>query len=95
MCIEEYIPYGKDNAISREHLCRVARLSDRKMRQEIEDARKRCPIINLQDGKGYYRPTAEEKSDVEAWLRIQKSREAMLGARNYIQDVSGQLSLFD
>lgn len=100
MCIEEYIPYGKDNAISREQLCGVARLSDRQMRQEIEDARKRCPIINLQDGKGYYRPTAEEKSDVEAWLRIQKSwmnkiREAMLGARNYIQDVSGQLSLFD
>ena len=58
------------------------------------------PIINLQDGKGYYRQTADEKSDVEACIRIQKSRmnkirEAMLGAINYIQDVSGQLSLFD
>lgn len=35
MCIEEYIPYGKDNAISRKQLCRVACLSDRQMRQEM------------------------------------------------------------
>ena len=53
--IADFIPSGKENAVTREHLCRVTGLPDRKVREEIEQARRRGAIIvNAQDGAGYY-----------------------------------------
>ena len=54
--IIDYIPEGKENAITRDRLCTVTGLPDRKVREEIEQARRRgAIIINAQDGAGYYR----------------------------------------
>ena len=54
--VADYIPEGKENAITRERLCAVTGLPDRKLREEIERARRRGEIIiNAQDGAGYYR----------------------------------------
>lgn len=55
--ISDYIGFGAENAVTRAELCRRMGLSDRRVRQAIEDARHDGEIIiNRQDGKGYYKP---------------------------------------
>lgn len=56
--IVDYIGCGKQNAITRSALCALTGLSDRTVRQEIENARHAGYIIlNDGDGKGYYLTT--------------------------------------
>jgi hypothetical protein len=74
MNIIDYIPFGRQNAISRRELCQLAGLPDRLMRREIERARKDYAILNI-DGSGYFRPTDGEMHLVERWLRQERSRE--------------------
>ena len=74
MRIEDYIPEGRENAISRRDLVRLTGLPDRQVRRMIETARETGCIVNLQDGEGYYIPSADERSDVETWYRAQRSR---------------------
>ena len=53
--ITAYIPEGRERAVTRKHLCAVTGLSDRTVRREIEEARRRgAIIINTQDGMGYF-----------------------------------------
>jgi predicted HTH transcriptional regulator len=61
--IEQYIPKGEPNAITRAELAQLSGLPDRTVRREIADARKRgvC-ICNFQNGRGYYRPTTYEEA---------------------------------
>jgi hypothetical protein len=49
--IIDYIPEGKENAITRERLCAVTGLPDRKLREEIEQARRRGEPIVTQAGR--------------------------------------------
>lgn len=67
MGIEEKIPFGRANAIQRSSLATACGMSDRKMRNQIEAAR-RCGhiIINAQDSAGYYRidPKSLSKSEL-------------------------------
>lgn len=56
MGIEQYIPFGRENAVTREMLRVLTGKSDRMIREEIEQARREGHIIiNNQDGKGYFR----------------------------------------
>ena len=58
MDIFKYIPYGKENAVTRAQLCSMTGLPDRQNRKLIELAQRRgCIILNDQDGKGYYTTT--------------------------------------
>lgn len=101
MCIEDYIPFGKDNAISREQFLRVSGMrNDRTMRNAIENARKRVPIVNMQDGNGYFRPKEDEKKEAEIWLKLQYSRlkrmyDAMEGAKVFVGTMEGQFNFLD
>lgn len=62
--IADYIPIGRENAITRQRLCEVTGLPDRKVREEIEQARRRGAIIvNAQDGAGYYQ--TEDLQEIE------------------------------
>lgn len=55
MNILKYLGEGKENAVTREQLVARTGMSDRKVRQLIEDARQAgAIIINAQDGRGYY-----------------------------------------
>ena len=55
MSILDYIGTGKANAVTRQELVRQIGLSDRKVREMIECARRDgALIINSQDGAGYY-----------------------------------------
>lgn len=64
MDIVQYIPTGRENAISRKQLMILTGLSDRKIRAEIHNARRENVILNLQDGSGYYLPDMDSEADV-------------------------------
>lgn len=94
--ILNYIPYGHENAVTRAELCERTGLSDRLVRRHIEVARiEGHPIINLQDGKGYYRATTRE--DVMAQININRSRALNVLAQNMMLDRAlrndGQMTL--
>ena len=72
MGIERFIPYGVENAISREKLAAVTGDSDRRNRELIERARREgFIIINAQTGNGYFQidPAALTERDLEAISR--------------------------
>ena len=79
MTIIDYIPIGRENAISRRMLCNITGLPDRQMRKEIERTRQQYAILNSQDGSGYYQPSAEEKPLVERWIRQERHRSQQIG----------------
>lgn len=74
MNIIDFIPFGRENAISRKQLCTITGLPDRVMRHDIEKARQDYAILNI-DGSGYFRPAENESYLVERWLKQERSRE--------------------
>ena len=71
---------GRDNAISRTHLCLEMGLPDRTVRGIIEQARlEGCIIINAQDGAGYY--LSDDPDEWEAQYRQDTSRALSILAR--------------
>lgn len=61
MNILDYIPVGHKNAVTRNQLMIATGLSDRKIRDMIEkECTREHPILNMQDGKGYFQPSADE-----------------------------------
>lgn len=71
MDISEYVPIGRENAITRKELLLRTGLNDRQMR----DCIKACEtlICNLQDGTGYFIPASNE----ERIVRRYKSQESI------------------
>ena len=72
MDVLEFIPYGRENADKREDLRDLLGLTDAEMRRAIGKARKETPIINLQDGLGYYRPNTKE--DLHRYIMQEQAR---------------------
>lgn len=59
MDIVDYIPFGRENAVTRAQLRSRTGIDDRTIRDMIADARRDTVILNMQDGKGYFRPLPE------------------------------------
>ena len=80
MKIEDYIPYGHENGVTRKQLARLfeglGKDLDRMAREAIQEARGRTAALNLGDGKGYFRPLPGEKDLVVKWNRGQNNRAA-------------------
>lgn len=88
--IIDFIPTGRDNAISRKLLAEICVANgliavnsidkDRYMRKLIEKARMDYTILNLSDGSGYYKLTSETKAsldelqDLQRYIRQEESR---------------------
>ncbi len=73
MNIVDFIPTGKENAITRSDLVRILNLPDRKVREMIETARKDgALILNDQDGAGYY--ISEDVGELKRQLHSNHSR---------------------
>lgn len=95
--IEQYIPFRKENAVTREYLSAVTGLKDRKVRMLIAQARREYPILNLSDGKGYYRPTVEEYLEAKQFYHQEVARAksifwSLLGLKKWLrkyQDMVG------
>ena len=81
MDILEYIPYGRKNAIKRKTLRDLTGLTDRDMRRAIELARKETPIINMQDGNGYYRP--DNRDEIQRYVLQEQAR-----AKKILQNIN-------
>lgn len=80
MNIINFIPTGHKNAITRYALQTVTHLGDRKIRELIAEVNANDNpvelIINLQDGKGYFRPAPGEDDLVRIWQATERSRGA-------------------
>lgn len=77
--IADYIPYGHDNGVSLDELYYITGIDERRIRKEISESKDL--IINMQDGKGYFRPTRDEIELVIGWKNIIKSRQKELDRR--------------
>lgn len=96
--ISDYIPKGKANAISKERLIQITGLSERKVRQEVANARRKTCIINDQDGSGYYKP--DNKEEVKRYIKQEENRAKSIfanlsGARNYLNQMENQMYFAD
>jgi len=78
MNILEYIPTGSDKPILRTTLSRTTGLSDRKVRDLIHRARRDIPILNMQDGDGYFVPDMNLESDRLLLMQYVKQEESRL-----------------
>lgn len=69
------IPYGKENAIHRIELREMAGIPDRTVRKLLQEAKEAGEyIINLQDGRGYFRATEKDLAEIESQYRLNESR---------------------
>ena len=66
------IPFGKENAVTREYLTAKTGLPDRQVRKAIEEIRRNHIVLNDQDGKGYYR--SYDLDDIERFYRQERAR---------------------
>ena len=96
--IIDLIPEGRENAIKRKDLvAKCLRLglvegkdADRNTRRLIENARIDYTILNLSDGKGYYRPTKDDLQDLQRYIRQGESR-----ARANFKNISMAKALYE
>lgn len=75
--ILNYIPVGSWKAVKRKWLCHITGLVDRTMRNLLHDARKKIPILNLQNGTGYFIPDMncmDDRKLLIRWVMQEKSR---------------------
>ena len=72
----DYIKTGHDNAMTREELVSLTGLTDREVRKDIQYASAHGDlIINMQDGKGYFRPSPiKDDAIVRNWIMLMQSR---------------------
>lgn len=72
MHIIDAVPYGHENAVTRQELSRRTGEKDRDIRRAINASNEL--IINLQDGKGYFKPLPDEADLVNAWIHLFQAR---------------------
>lgn len=91
MNIIDRIPVGRKNSITRKRLAIELGITDRKVRDYINEARKQTVILNFQDGRGYFRPAEDEANLVKRWKlqeesRLKKHALALRAAREYLKN---------
>lgn len=75
MNIIDYIPFGQDRAVTYPTLQNLTGLCKREVREAISRARKDIMILNMQDGKGFFRPIeGKEDNLIVRFLRQEESR---------------------
>lgn len=73
MSVLDYIPFGKQNAISRERLSELSGMGDRAVRKAIQALREDGEIIlSSSHGKGYWR--SDDASEIGQYIAENKSR---------------------
>lgn len=80
--ILDYIPVGHDRAVTRAELIDRTGIKDRALRDLIHTARREIPILNLQDGCGYFIPDMnlpEERMMLRKYIKQEESRLKSIG----------------
>ena len=85
--ILDYIRTGHDRAITRAELSDLTGIDDRTIRDMIHYARRDIPILNMQDGRGYFVPDMnifrrENDADEVHQTRRKPAEEYRLGTKN-------------
>ncbi|MBQ8010205.1 MAG: hypothetical protein IJ265_01455 [Oscillospiraceae bacterium] len=94
MNILDFIPFGKQNAVSTEYLKDVTGLDMRTIRQQIANARMRGAVIcsSLRsEGGGYFQPESPEEAAEYVRTercRIESAKAALASAEEYVHDIS-------
>jgi hypothetical protein len=71
------LPHGSLNAIRGDVLAIRAKVDRRELRFMIADLREYVPVINMQNGKGYFIPDINDPEDLallDRWIRQEESR---------------------
>lgn len=89
--ITEFIPIGRANAVTGSYLASKLHIPERDVRKLISHARREEVIINLQDGKGFFKPAESEGTLVEFWLKQESSRlkehaMSLRASRRYVKE---------
>lgn len=90
-----YIPVGHRNAVDRAYLSSATGMSDRRVRNAIHKTRRNTPILNMQDGRGYYIPDSSDvfdRAELRDYIRQETSRLmsirwALKAARNQYREI--------
>lgn len=88
MNIIDYIPFGRENAVSRRTLEVLTGKPDSVNINLIAIARRQTPILNLQNGDGYFRPMPENIPLVLNYIKQETSRLKSIGwqaAREFVR----------
>lgn len=72
--IEEFIPAGYKNRITRSGLQDITHMTDRKIREQIAEAGDRGVLIASYDGGYFQRESADDDPYIEAYIAQEKSR---------------------
>lgn len=72
--VVKLIPVGRENAVTKAYITAVTGLPERTVRKMIEEADSLPPVINLSDGKGYFRPSKNDAECVKRFYRQERSR---------------------
>lgn len=73
MGLIDYIPYGRENAVSRFYLSKITGLPDRRLRLEIKKLiRQGNAILSSSSAKGYWR--SEDIDEIEEFIRESDQR---------------------
>lgn len=83
-----FLNTGSEHAVKRKRLCCLTHLSDRTMRNLLHDAGKKIPIINLQNGKGYFIPDMNLSKDRKLLARWVKQEESRIKERQLCVDTA-------
>ena len=72
MSLLEFIPIGRENAVSLNYLRSVTNMSDRAVRKEIQDINESGTVMICREHKkGYYIPATEREA--ESYIRYSQS----------------------
>ena len=76
LLVENYIPHGSTNAVSRRELCSLLGMEDRILRKNIESAITDRGVLIVNVGAGYFIPddSEEDKSCMESYLRSESAK---------------------
>ena len=103
--IENYIPFGYANRISRQKLVSDTNMSDRKIRQELEDALLLRGTLVINIDNGYFQPdgSLEDRQRAKEYLFREQARTSSCNKRckairkclTQKAEDTGQMSLMD
>ncbi|HBS60922.1 MAG TPA: hypothetical protein DEA44_16870 [Firmicutes bacterium] len=68
----QYIPTDSKNGITRQELVEITGVSDRIVRQRIEVLRRDYPIINHQNGRGYF--VSHDPAELRSYYKQERNR---------------------
>lgn len=92
--ILDLIPVGHENAIRRSKLCELTGKDDRAMRNLIMEQRNAgAVILNMQDGRGYFRPKLPEEIDLVAEA-ADAARGRLYAAQVAVESLNQMLELY-